>query len=206
MNFNSILGMAMAAGLVFTATDAPVGAADPYFVPYGAHRGRIHIGPRHTRIRWGGGVTPYGAAVLIHGFDVAGAVITGSSGTVAPSGDDNSSVGSESAVECNQAECQEQLRRTRELLEETKRACSLGSPAAAPEASAEPGTDPAAALRDSYSQIVRVKRDVAATLPLIAELEGQVAQRKDAAAAAFTETLARDRQAFEAFINAYKSP
>ncbi len=112
-------------------------AADPYFAPYGAHRGRIHIGPRHARIRWGGGITQYGAAVLIHGFDVAGTVLTGS-GVGAIGGDGSGSVGNESASESNKAECEQQLQRTRELLEETRRVCSLKSSEASPDPAGPP--------------------------------------------------------------------
>jgi hypothetical protein len=198
MNPKQLRGATFALAVI--ALTSAASAADPYFAPYGAHRGRIHIGPRHARIRWGGGITPYGAAVLMHGFDVAGSV-----GKVylGGSGDDSGSVGSESAAE-TEADCQEQLRRTRELLEETKRACRLKGEAA-PEASVEPGSEPVAPQPDDYSRIEKVKRDVADTLPLIAELEKQVAERK-LVTEEFEKVLARDRKAFEAFQAAYQNP
>jgi hypothetical protein len=204
MSFPAILRILVAAVLIPAAMNAGAVAADPYFAPYGAHRGRIHIGPRHARIRWGGGVTPYGAAVLMHGFDVAGSVGRVALGGSA-SADDGSSVGSESAAESNEADCQEQLRRTRELLEETKKACCLKKGGeVAPEASAEPGAEPAMPP-DDYSRIEKVKRDVADTLPLIAALQEDAAERKKATED-FEKVLARNRQAFEAFMNAYQSP
>ncbi|HUE72727.1 MAG TPA: hypothetical protein VMP01_17710 [Pirellulaceae bacterium] len=203
MNLSAALRILVAAVVVAAAMNVVTSAADPYFVPYGAHRGRIHIGPRHARIRWGGGLTPYGAAVLMHGFDVAGSV---GKVVLGASGDDSGSVGSESAAESNEAECQEQLRRTRELLEETKKVCCLKRGGeVAPEASAEPGAEPAAPPPDDYARIEKVKRDVSDTLPLILALQQETAERKKATED-FEKVLARDRQAFEAFMNAYQSP
>jgi hypothetical protein len=205
MSFPAILRTLVAAVLITAAMNAGASAADPYFAPYGAHRGRIHIGPRHARIRWGGGVTSYGAAVLMHGFDVAGSVgrvALGGSGSV----DDGSSVGSEAAAESNLAECEAQLQKTRELLQQTKKACCLNkSGEVRSEASMEPGAEPAAPPQDDYSRVERVKRDVADTLPLIAALQEDAAERKKATED-FEKVLARDRQAFEAFMNAYQAP
>lgn len=202
MNLSAALRILVAAVLIATVMNAAASAADPYFVPYGAHRGRIHIGPRHARIRWGGGLTPYGAAVLMHGFDVAGSV---GKVVLGASGDDSGSLGSESAAESNEAECQEQLRRTRELLEETKKACCLKkSGDGLPEASSELG-EPAAPPPDDYSRIERVRRDVSDTLPLILALQKETAERKKATEA-FEKVLARDREIFEAFVKAYQAP
>ena len=199
-------------GILLGLLGIPVAnAADPYFAPYGAHRGRIHIGPRHARIRWGGGVTPYGAAVLMHGFDVAGSVGRayfggGGGGGEDGGGDDSGSMSSESAAE-HESKCQEQLRRTQDLLEETKKACCLKGQESAPVAP-EPGVEPApssAPSADPHARIEAAKRQVAQTLPVIEELQQTVARQKKAAED-FEQVLARDRQVFEAFVQAYQNP
>jgi hypothetical protein len=57
-------------------------AQQPYYYPaYGAHRGRIsyHRGPfggTHQKIRWGGGITESGAAVLLGAIDAAGPILS----------------------------------------------------------------------------------------------------------------------------------
>lgn len=188
---------AIALVLGFSGWNPSAHGADPYFVPYGAHRGRIHIGPRHARIRWGGGLTSYGASVLIHGFDVAGSVAKSSLGAGGGSGDGSGSMSSESAAESNEADCQEQLRKTKELLEETRKLCGKNKK---PEA----GQEPAAQSENPYARIQDVKRQVAESLPLIAELQTKVAADKKAIED-FQKVLDRDQKAFQAFVDAVKN-
>ena len=67
---------------VFCACAILVGevSAQPTYQPYGAWRGHIRYveGPHRTKekIRWGGGLTPTGGAVLVQGFQSAQAVLT----------------------------------------------------------------------------------------------------------------------------------
>jgi len=59
----------LAAGVILVGTGATTQGQETAFVPYGSQRGHIHIGPRHTRIRWGNGFTEYGAQVFTHAID-----------------------------------------------------------------------------------------------------------------------------------------
>jgi hypothetical protein len=70
-----VLGVAAISAVLIAAPDK-VAAQTVVFAPYGAHRGRIVIGPYRQKIWWGNGLTPYGAATIQHAFTVGGDVLT----------------------------------------------------------------------------------------------------------------------------------
>jgi hypothetical protein len=193
--FNGLLSATLV--LSWTGTEATAQGADPYFVPYGAHRGRIHIGPRHARIRWGGGLTQYGAAVLIQGIDTFGKVAPGiiGSGGGGSTADEGGSVSSENAQAHAEA-CQQQLEKTRELLEGTKAICLSTTPESAAMAPV-PAEQP-------YARIEQIKRSVEEAIPAIAGLQQQAVEKKQAIET-FEKVLQRDRKAFEDFSAAVKA-
>src|SRR5687767_5169108 len=58
------------AGLVLLAADQ-ASAQLPWRGHYVRRQGLFHV----ERLHWGGGINPYGAQVLMHGFDVAGSTL-----------------------------------------------------------------------------------------------------------------------------------
>lgn len=182
------------------AQPQPAAGQNPfyYYPAYGAQRGKIvyrdGLLVNRQKIRWGNGLTPYGAAVLMHGFDVAGTVIPaviGSGGGGSSPVDDGGSLGNESA-EATQEKCEAALERTKELLENTQRICCRQN--------AEAAAQPAAA----YAQVENAKRRVAEALPVIERLQHEAQQQK-AAVEKLEAVLARDRKIFADFIEAIQA-